>query len=227
MVKQLVNKAVYIYHSNRLTEEAQTKSSLKYIYFNNSKDGKVHNIWKSCGSEPYAVISAALKTKIATGTIILQKQVSRFSANNTKTPICQLCSKEIEDILHFIVRCSALQKVRSPFLTAIQDAIYSNVNKDISDDILKNEENLCQIIMVTQFAFLPKKLQIRLESISRGLCHSLAISLQINPAKKGMTILDNIRRQCVIICMHSWTFSFCVVVWVESHTPGGGAIHFI
>jgi glutaredoxin-related protein len=52
--------------------------------------------------------------KIATGTIILQKQVSRFS-NNTKTPICQLCSKEIEDILHFIVRCSALQKVRSVY----------------------------------------------------------------------------------------------------------------
>jgi hypothetical protein len=45
--KQLVNKAVYIYHSNRLspqTEEAQAKSSLKYIYFNYSKDGKVHNI---------------------------------------------------------------------------------------------------------------------------------------------------------------------------------------
>ena len=39
--KQLVIKAVYIYHSNRLspqTEEAQAKSSLKYIYFNNSKD---------------------------------------------------------------------------------------------------------------------------------------------------------------------------------------------
>jgi hypothetical protein len=169
MVKQLVNKAVYIYYSNRLTEEAQTKSSLKYIYFNNSKDGKVHNIWKSCGSEPYAVTSAALKTKIATGTIILQKQVSRFS-----NKICQLCSKEIEDILHFIVRCSALQKVRSPFLTAIQDAIYSNVNRDISDDILKNEENLCQIIIdCTKCVFLPKKLQIHLEAISRVLCHRL------------------------------------------------------
>ena len=140
--KQLVNKAVY-----RLTEEAQTKSSFKYIYFNNSKDGKVHNIWKSCGSEPYAVSLAALKAKIATVTIILQKQVSRFS-NNTKTPIGQLCSKEIEDILHFIVRCSALQKVCSPFLTAIQDAIYSSVNRDISDDIRKNEENLCQITFV-------------------------------------------------------------------------------
>jgi hypothetical protein len=112
--KQLVNKAVYSYHSNILKEEAQTKSSLKYIYFNNSKDGKVHNISKSCGSEPYAVSLAAMKAKIATGTIILQKQVSRFS-NNTKTPICQLCSKEIEDILHFIVRCSALQKVQCTF----------------------------------------------------------------------------------------------------------------
>jgi hypothetical protein len=52
--KQLVNKAVYSYNSNRLTEEVQTK------------DGKVHNIWKSCGSEPYAVSLAALKAKIAT-----------------------------------------------------------------------------------------------------------------------------------------------------------------
>jgi hypothetical protein len=52
-------------------------------------------------TEPYAVSLAAQDAKIATGTIILQKQVSRFS-NNTKTPICQLCSKEIEDILHFI-----------------------------------------------------------------------------------------------------------------------------
>ena len=71
--------------------------------------------------KPYAVSLAALNAKIATDTIILQKQVSRFS-NNTKTPICQLCSKEIEDISHFIVRCYALQKVRSPFLTAIQSS---------------------------------------------------------------------------------------------------------
>ena len=71
--KQLVNKAIYIYHSNRLTEKAQTKSSLKYIYFNNSKDGKVHNIRKSCGSEPYAVSLAALKAKIATGNMSAMK----------------------------------------------------------------------------------------------------------------------------------------------------------
>jgi hypothetical protein len=72
------------------------------------------------------------------------------------------------------LRCSALQKVRSPFLTAIQDAIYSNVNRDISDDILKNEENLCQIIIdCTKCVFLPKKLQIHLEAISRVLCHRL------------------------------------------------------
>ncbi|CAG2191260.1 unnamed protein product [Mytilus edulis] len=72
-----VNNCINNQFLQNLKKEAKEKSSLKYINFNDSNIGTVHNIWKSSGTDPYSVNMAAIKVKIATGIMILQYQRSR------------------------------------------------------------------------------------------------------------------------------------------------------
>ncbi|CAG2198388.1 unnamed protein product [Mytilus edulis] len=74
-----VNNCINNHFLQNLKKEAKEKSSLKYINFNDSNIGTVHNIWKSSGTDPYSINMAAIKVKIATGIMILQYQRSRFS----------------------------------------------------------------------------------------------------------------------------------------------------
>jgi hypothetical protein len=78
--------------------------------------GKVHNIWKTCGTDPFATIMAGIKAKIATDTLTLQIHKAKFSKNVESSAKCLLCLDESEDITHFILRCPALDDVRTHFL---------------------------------------------------------------------------------------------------------------
>lgn len=62
--------------------------------------GKPHNIWKSCGSELYAVKRAGIKSKIACGTYTLQNDHSKFNVWKTSL-LCLICFKEPEDLSLF------------------------------------------------------------------------------------------------------------------------------
>ncbi|CAM1306202.1 Uncharacterised protein r2_g1589 [Pycnogonum litorale] len=70
---KLVNNAVNSHWLSKLSKEAKEKSTLKLVNLQDCKIGKVHNIWSSCGSEPFAITSAGIKVKIATGTVLLQE----------------------------------------------------------------------------------------------------------------------------------------------------------
>ncbi|VDI27574.1 Hypothetical predicted protein [Mytilus galloprovincialis] len=56
-----VNNCINNNFLQNLKKEAKEKSSLKYINFNDSNIGTVHNIWKSSGTDPYSVNMAAIK----------------------------------------------------------------------------------------------------------------------------------------------------------------------
>ena len=74
-----VNTVINDFYLKQLTNEAANKTSLKYLNFSSTKIGSVHNIWKSAGSESFAINMACLKMKIVTGTLILQNEKSKFS----------------------------------------------------------------------------------------------------------------------------------------------------
>ncbi|CAC5375544.1 unnamed protein product [Mytilus coruscus] len=107
--KNLVNKTVGNHCIKEMINEAQSKSTLARLNYENVEEGQIHNIFKSCGTNPYAITSVSLKAKLATGTIYLQYHRVKFS-NGHVSPICQLCAEGNEDILHFIVKCSKLYK---------------------------------------------------------------------------------------------------------------------
>ena len=52
---KLVNQVVNDYWTQKLITEAKSNVTLQYLSYEDFEMGKPHNIWKSCGSELYAV----------------------------------------------------------------------------------------------------------------------------------------------------------------------------
>ena len=77
----MVNKGVNNYYLHLLTSEAKEKKTLTLLNLEDSAVGKVHNIWKSCETDPLATIMAGIKVKIATDTL----EVTHDNASYTVT----------------------------------------------------------------------------------------------------------------------------------------------
>jgi hypothetical protein len=119
MEKKLVTDSVNLYWTLKLKDEVNSKTTLKYLNVDDVMIGKTHNIWYSGGAEPYAVNRSCVKAKLACGTYTLQKDRSKFSKHSA-SPTCQLCKSEHEDCLHFLVKCKALEKIRTPFINKLR-----------------------------------------------------------------------------------------------------------
>jgi len=107
--------------------------------------GKPHNIWKSCGSELYAVKRAGIKSKIACGTYTLQIDRSKFSAWKT-SPLCLLCLKEPEDLCHFLLKCKALEDTRYKFIQIIRNVLEESMHSQVVYELTHSEDKLLQLI---------------------------------------------------------------------------------
>ncbi|CAG2239510.1 unnamed protein product [Mytilus edulis] len=157
--------------------EAENKSTLKYLNLSDTVPGKPHNIWTSCGNEPFAIIMAHLKAKIAVGTIVLQSSKAKHSKSEV-SPICQLCHIETEDMIHFLIKCTVLKTTRSPFLqelkTFVKTCLRGENDETLFHELFNNNEYLARLIIdCSFFHFLKNTEKTRIETISRGLCYKL------------------------------------------------------
>ena len=51
----------------------------------------------------------------------LEIERGRHIGLQAKERICKLCLKEVEDEVHFLLKCEALQNVRTPFIDLINN----------------------------------------------------------------------------------------------------------
>jgi hypothetical protein len=100
------------YYINQMVKDAENKSSLKFLHLSEARYGHCHNIWSSCGTEPFAVTMAAVKVKLATGTLTLQEHKAKFARKGEVSSLCPMCKQETENTAHFILQCASLQEVR-------------------------------------------------------------------------------------------------------------------
>jgi hypothetical protein len=108
--------------------------------------GKTHNIWYSGGAEPYAVNRPCVKAQLACGTYTLQKDRSKFS-KHAASPTCQLCKSEPEDRLHFLVKCKALEEIRTPFISKLRCYLIDIIRPKLLQERFDNSGNLLQLII--------------------------------------------------------------------------------
>ena len=117
---------------------------------------------------------AAAKVKIATDTLTLQWHKARFSNSNISST-CQLCNLEPEDMTHFILRCDKLADIRERFLNSLKVLLKEFRKSDLLiHELLNNEDSLMHLIIdCTRYHSLVPKEQVRIETLSRGLCYNL------------------------------------------------------
>jgi len=129
--KKLVSKTVNNYYVSKLLQESCGKSTLNFLNLTDTVVGNVHNIWASCGTQPFSVTMASLKAKIAVGALVLQNNKSKFSASAV-SPICQICQTEPEDIIHFLTRCRELSQIRVYYLREMNSYLLERHESNLS-----------------------------------------------------------------------------------------------
>ena len=94
--------------------QSKLYTSLKYL----SKSytvGKCHKAVKPYEFSNRDICRIPVKTKILTGTFILQSNRARFNQNEVDLT-CQLCYAESETLTHFLLKSRNLETVRKPIL---------------------------------------------------------------------------------------------------------------
>ena len=122
--KKLFNGSVNTYWTERVLSQSKLYTSLKYL----SKSytvGKCHKAVKPYEFSNRDICRIPFKTKILTGTFILQSNRARFNQNE-EDPTCQLCYAESETLTHFLLKCRNLETVRKHILDK-----FNTVLKDI------------------------------------------------------------------------------------------------
>ena len=180
-----IKKTIVNFWIEKIIMESEERVSLKYLNRSNYRKGIVHNIWLNTNDDTLAVRKAGIKTKLVSGTYILQNKTAKYSQQNASAT-CPLCSSEDEDLTHFLLQCPALQ-IRDKFLTKLHNFLdslglkecYENNNELLVYTILDPTSSKVPIVLQN-----PEQLKY-VESLSRGLCYALhaarSIALNIKP----------------------------------------------
>ena len=109
--KSLVNRTIMTYWRDSLLQDAQCKSALKFLAYDNISLGEVHPVWVSTENSVTDVRKAIVKARILTATCLLQTNIHRFS-QYSEEPTCILCKQQEEDIFHMLLYCPLLTDTR-------------------------------------------------------------------------------------------------------------------
>ena len=178
--KKLVKRNVHRVWIQELELEMIEKSSPIYMK-PDFKPNDVHIALQSL-NDTEDIRRANNKWRMMTGTYATQQR--RFKYKQSPSPICLLCRKEEEDLLHMIVRCEALSDVRKKYIPQIvqkfpgneQIGIYANDSQllqiiiDVSHPDIKNSfeagaKTMEEIELMSQ-KFLFKMHQLRVDLLN-------------------------------------------------------------
>ena len=170
--KKSVTKAVYQYHEKELKSQAATQITCRYINLDACSFTKPHPVWQTALSYWCEVTRACLKVKILTGIYYLQTKWSIFKNEQCK-PICILCNEQVENRMHFILRCSATTDIRDQYLPTIYNSVEAALGPDHTKNLWSNAESRLQLVLDSS-CYLRKTDNITaIEIISRQFLYAL------------------------------------------------------
>ena len=112
--KRLLNSAVNTAIEESWEQDIKSKSSLKYVNPDSLKVGKSHHVWSTVRNSIHDSRRAQLKSKLLTGTYILQGNRAAFNQYQVNST-CNLCTAAPETRQHFISECTFLRPERSTY----------------------------------------------------------------------------------------------------------------
>ncbi|VDI70552.1 Hypothetical predicted protein [Mytilus galloprovincialis] len=124
--KRTIKLKVDKFWKDKTLIESERKSSLKFMNTENFEINKHHQVWKIKHLPRFELRKAIIKTRMITGTYILQADQHKFTPY-TVDPTCQLCKTDNEDITHFLTT--------SPILSTTREKYFLDIRKEITDKI--------------------------------------------------------------------------------------------
>jgi hypothetical protein len=118
--KNLVTNTVLNHWERSLKTSALEKSSMLLLTadVNGLSLRKEHPVWQWTESNMRDTERARIKSRMITGTYILQANRARFN-NYDVDPTCPLCGDGSEDIHHMIASCTAMKSIRTRYLPSL------------------------------------------------------------------------------------------------------------
>ena len=163
MVRRHVNE----HWKKEITQEAETKSTLKFLNKALYAPGKVHPIWTHCKHNSNSLLKAYAQVKLTCGSYVLQSVRAKFNQFQV-SKLCPLCREEDETMQHFMLHCSELESTRASFISALCDLVVCEDNEELLGLILDpstactSEEN-------------SDSGETQIFSLARGLCYALHV----------------------------------------------------
>ena len=125
--KNLVDSTIKKYWMEKLKEETSGKTTLKFMSCDHLAIRDSHPVWKLPLRSRPEVRKGIVKSRIITGTYILQIDRHKFSQFNID-PNCPLCKTEEENLIHFLLKCPLLRPILAPLFEALKGEVISCTN---------------------------------------------------------------------------------------------------
>ena len=165
--KIMVRRHVNEHWKKEIIQEAETKSTLKFLNKALYAPGKVHPIWTQCKHNSNSLLKAYAQVKLTCGPYVLQSVRAKFNQFQV-SKLCPLCREEDETMQHFILHCSELESTRASFISALCDLV-----------VFEDNEELLGLILDPSMACMLEENsdsgETQIFSLARGLCYALHV----------------------------------------------------
>ena len=172
-LKNILVKTVNKFWREYWIEEANKRSTLKYMNTLdwNFKDPNL--LWNSVRDNSRDIQKAAVKCRVITGTYMTQSR--RAKVQTGMDPACPLCGSVQEDIRHMLIKCQATEPIRSIHRSRMMDFIEKQ-NLSYLKHYMKDDETL--LILLTDCSRVcNKKSSIidELDSLARNWIYAIHV----------------------------------------------------
>ena len=143
-LKQLFKQKVTEYWSEELMKDCKSRSSLQLLALLPLTSEKLHPLWATVAKNIHDVRRGFIKARIATGTILLQKQQKKFKMVTSAE--CLLCHTGEEDLHHLLITCPALYEARERYIHQIRRLV-CEASSEIWAKMVTDQEIMVQLIV--------------------------------------------------------------------------------
>ncbi|CAG2243837.1 unnamed protein product [Mytilus edulis] len=145
---------------------------------NNLEIGKTAHVWKLKNQPRIEIRKSIVKSRMMTGTYILQSDKHKFTHFSTEAT-CQLCHTESEDIVHMITTCPVLSTIREKYFIDIKKVILDSCGPAKWNTYCNNKMEITRLILdwsnFKESLSIGMELAEKLEQKARNLLFQLHI----------------------------------------------------
>ena len=113
---------------------------------NSTKIGHTHSAWSTIESTVADVRMGIVKTRMLTGTYLLQTSKHKFS-KSSESATCKCCGLNDEDISHMLLDCPALHNQRKLLYLKVRDSIINLIGINQWRNVFQAKNNLVKCIL--------------------------------------------------------------------------------